>query len=361
MKRPAIFLSLFLLLSSGAFALSVNGYYENDLVIINKPSGGANPGDLNKLRLKLDLNISESLAAHIEPRYYFFIRDDNLPVAGATGLDELALDSAYIKYYGAANVTLGKQRIAWGTGYIWNPTDIFNPFVLSFAVNNDEEVNVKAARIEVPLGMTGILDGYVVPEEDRGFSRKGIRAKTNIGLFDVSASIAAPEPDRTLYGVDFAGDVLGFGVIGEAALNTRTSSSGYVQAVIGGDYTLDNGINIQAQYYYNEPGKTSKADYDWAALYAGNISQLAKSYIFVGFSKIIDELAAVKLSTIINLDDQSFMLYPAYTRSIAQYVDLSLEAMITGGTEGSEFKPGTIDPTGFGGSNMLLCRVIYNF
>ena len=67
------------------------------------------------------------------------------------------------------------------------------------------------------------------------------------------------------------------------------------------------------------------------------------------------------MSLITNIDDQSFLIYPSYTRSIAQYVDLSFEGMLTGGTDGSEFKPGTKDQTGFGGSNMLMARIIYNF
>ena len=39
-----------------------------------------------------------------------------------------ALDNAFLTFYlSPIMVRLGKQQIPWGTGYVWNPTNIFHP------------------------------------------------------------------------------------------------------------------------------------------------------------------------------------------------------------------------------------------
>lgn len=348
-------------MAQAVWSYSVNGYYENDVVSVLKTNGQVQSGDLNRFRLKFDVKNQNDISIHFEPRYYFFIKDSFLPVSGVTGLDQEIIDKAYIKYHGRADLTVGKQRIAWGSGHIWNPTDVFNPFVLSFAVKEDEETNVTAARVEYPMGQAGGIDGYVVLDQKWEAARKGVRARTNMGLFDLSASFVDMGSGSSQVGFDFAGDALGAGIRGEAALKSQQGASTYIQAVLGGDYTLDNGVNVNLEYYYNGIGSRDKNTYNWTGLYSGTIDQLGCDYLFIGFNKIINELATVKLSMIGNLNDQSFLVYPSYTRSISQFVDLSFEGMVTGGTEGSEFKPGTKDTTGFGGSNMALARIIYNF
>ncbi len=44
------------------------------------------------------------------------------------------IDRLYMDWnYNKLELTLGRQRIAWGTSWTWNPTDIFNPLsVLGF-------------------------------------------------------------------------------------------------------------------------------------------------------------------------------------------------------------------------------------
>ena len=361
MKNILLAIAAIAVTSAQCYAFSLNGYYENDIVSILKPDGQTLAGDLSRIRLKFDAKPLENIAVHIEPKYYFFIKDQNIPIAGATCLDQTVLDRAYVKYYGPMNLTVGKQRIAWGSGYIWNPTDAFNPFVMSFAVKEDEETNVTAARAELPMGQAGGIDGFVVLDQKWETATKGIRAKTNVGLFDLSASFVDTGSGSSLIGFDFAGDALGAGIRGEAALKSPMGLSNYVQAILGGDYTLDNGVNINLEYYYNGAGTQDKNMYNWTGLYSGAINQLGRDYLFIGANKIINELATGKISMIANLNDQSFLVYPSYTRSISQYVDLSFEGMVTAGTEGSEFKPGTKDTSGFGGSNLAMMRLIYNF
>ena len=49
-------------------------------------------------------------------------------------LGYLEVDRLWLDYYkNDLQVTLGRQRVAWGTCWVWNPTDLFNPLnVLDF-------------------------------------------------------------------------------------------------------------------------------------------------------------------------------------------------------------------------------------
>jgi len=343
MRSLAAVLIFLMFCSLAAGAWDLNGYLENDLIAAVKRDRTATSGDLVRLRLKLDQKWP-TLALHLEPRYYGFLKSENFPLAGITDIDRLVWDRYYAKFYlPALSVTAGKQRIAWGTSYIWNPTDIFNPYVLAFAVKEEEESNVEAVRIEVPWGAAGGLDGYVLTGAELRNANKGIRAKGNAGLFDFSASYVDLGGTASQIGADFSGDIFkDVGVRGEVAFHYPTGGSSYHQMVLGGDYTLDNGVGVNLEYFDN--------------------GQMGTDYLFVGLNKILDEITQIKGSLLINLKDQSFLVYPAYTRNIGQFLDLSVEGMLTGGVEGSEFYPtDQQDPTGLTGSKLLLIRLIYNF
>jgi hypothetical protein len=343
--------------------VELGGYYENDALGLLKRTGGSVAGDMNRLRLKLDQKIGENAAIHLEPHYNMFIKSENIPLSGVNDLDQLVWDRVYAKLYlPLANLTIGKQRIAWGTGYIWNPTDVFNPFVLSFAVKEEETTNVEAVRFEAPIGNAGGIDGYLLTGKNWHETKKGMRAKTTVGRFDLALSYVDLGSDSFQIGFDTSGDWLDAGVRGEIVMRSPAGSNAYLQSVWGCDYTLDNGVGLNAEYFFNGLGKKNKAEYDWPGLAAGNINQLGLDYLFFSANKIINELTQIRASLIMNLDDLSCIIYPQYSRNISQNVDLNLEGMWVAGPDGSEYCPtAALDPTGLAGSQMVLVRVIYSF
>ena len=138
MKKILILLALsWLVLSSVAGAeTQLNGYVENDLVGLVRRTGGGMVGDLNTLRLRFECMPTENYLIHLEPEYQLLFKTEAIPITGASNLDQLVWDRAYAKFYlPQVDITLGKQRIAWGTGYIWNPIDVLNPFTLSFVLS----------------------------------------------------------------------------------------------------------------------------------------------------------------------------------------------------------------------------------
>jgi len=347
------------ILGSMVFGLELGGSYENDILTLLKKTGSVGLGDMNRLRLKFDQDFGSSLTLHLEPRYYFLLKSQEIQVNGASDLDKLVWDRAYIKYRDPGwAATAGKQRIAWGPGYIWNPVDIFNPFVLSFAIRDEDKTNIQAVRIEVPIGETGGVDGFVqtgISEETTG---KGLRIKGTVGSFDLGLSYVDQGTLGHQIGFDTAGDIVkDIGVRGEITLKNAANGNGYTQAVVGSDYTLENGVGLNLEYYFNGLGSRDKNSYNW-----GTAESVGMDYLFLGANKILDELTTITGSLLINLDDQSFMIYPQYARSLGQNLDLRIEGMLLGGPDGSEFVPPTSqDPLGFGGSKQLLARFIYSF
>ena len=357
------FLVLISLVSAASAQFVLNGYYENSPVSLAKRDGDVLWGDLNRLRLRLGYEATPYIYFRLEPEYNFFIKSEDIPLLAVSNVDELVLDRAYVKIYlPQADITVGRQRIAWGAGYIWTPTDAFNPFSLAFAVDEEQEAESDAVRGEIPLGEVSGIDTYVVTSQKWEEAKKGIRARTNVGLYDLSLSYVDLGSGSYQLDFDSAGELFDLGVRAEIALIFPSNADSYVQGILGGNYSFENGWGIDMEYYYNGIGQSDKDDYDWIGLYSGNINQLGRDYVYFGLNKLLDEITNVRFSLITNLNDLSFIFYPTYSRNIFQNIDLSLEALLMGGEDGSEYSPGDfLDPTGFIGSDAVLVRVRWGF
>ncbi len=352
------------ILGPAAFAdIEILGYYENDLVGMVTRTGEAFAGDLNRLRLRIDSKILPNVNLHLEPEYNFLLKTQDLSISGVSGLDQLVWDRAYLRiYFPQADLTLGKQRIAWGAGYLWNPTDVFNPFTLSFAVDEEQEAEPEAVRIEVPLGDASGIDAYVVSGNEWNEARKGIRAITNIGMYDLSLSFVDLGSGGFQFGFDSTGELFELGVRSEIAMISPAGAGRYIQSVWGWNYTFEDGSRVDMEYFFNGLGKKDKNDYDWTSYLAGDINQLGKDYLYFGIGKMLDEITNMKFSLLLNADDMSYIFYPSYSRNIFENIDLGLEAMLVRGAEGSEYFPTDAqDSTGLLGSSMALLRIRYSF
>ena len=365
MKKILLFSLLLCFLASFALAdLELNGYLYNDVVGIKKRSGGGVIANLTKLRLKFDSELAPWVRLHLEPEVDHLLTTKQVTLFTAGQLDSLLLDRTYVKFYWDRTVlTAGKQRIAWGTGYIWNPTDVVSDFVPSFAISEEERQGVEGVRIEIPWGWANKFEAFYLTDNVFLKTKKGLKARTNLFEYDLSASyIDLGEDLGHLYGIDYAGEFVGLGVRGEFAFITPVGGTDYSQYSLGANYTLDNGWGLDGEFYFNGLGAKNKNNYDWTALFAGDIKQLAREYIYFGVNKSLDELSSVRFSIIENMVDFGYIFYPSYTYNIMQDVDLSFEALIENGTPGSEYQPTDAqDSTGFFGSNFYFMKLHYHF
>ena len=355
--------SLVILGQTASAELKIGGYYKNDGILVLTRSGQGIIGDLNTLRLRFDANVLPNAKLHLETQYATLFKTQTMAISSVSSLDQLVWDRTYLKFaLPLADVTVGRQRVAWGTGHLWNPTDVFNSFTMSFAVSEDERSGIEAVRVEVPLGVASGIDLVAETGKTWEGAKKGLRYKTNVGSYDYSLSCTDIGTDGYQVGVDLAGEVYEFGVRSEVAMVVPEASNRYFKSIWGVGYTLENGWGLDLEYNFNGLGTKNKANYDWTGLLAGTVSQMAMDYVYFGINKSFDEITSFKTALLVNADDLSFLVYPSFSKNLSDNLDLNVDALFQMGQSGTEYKPNdTQDTTGFLGANMGLVRLKYSF
>ncbi len=255
---------------------------------------------------------------------------------------------------GDFQVTLGRQRIAWGTAWVWNPTDIFNPLnILDF--DYEEFPAVDAARVQYYTGPVTKVEAAFKPAKEK---RKVILA----GLWSINAFnydfnfIGGMRDERWLVGGSFAGDILTAGFRGEITVSeapNRTYSdpayellgeeslssfdSPVVSAVLSADYTFPNTFYIHTEVLYNNIGKDKNTFLFFREAQTLGLLTAARWSIFQEFSYDITPLIRGSLFGIVNPDDKSYVIVPSITYSIFTNWDLLFIAQIFEGDPLTEF------------------------
>ena len=129
--------------------------------------------------------------------------------------DRLWLDWVKDKF----EVTVGRQRIAWGTSWVWNPTDIFNPqSPLDF--DYEELPASDAVRFQYYTGPVTKVEAAIRP---------GKTMKTNIAAGLISFNkwnydfnlIGGIKENRWIIGGGWSGDILDAGFRGEFTVSQK--------------------------------------------------------------------------------------------------------------------------------------------
>lgn len=287
--------------------------------------------------------MAETSVDSLRPLFAFELKDENF------------LDNAHVTlYFRRFELRVGKQQLPWGTGYTWNPTDIFNDKNLLDPTY--EKVGVNAFRMEVPFGGEGTLTGIVGIEENWSRSTKAIKLKEHVRGFDLSASFVEKEEEsvdfltsvsaskrRRLLGGDFSGELFGLGIWGEGAHSWMEREKDFGQYLAGADYTFESGLFLTGEYYRNGRGETNEKRYsfnDWMRLLSANGENLGRDYLFIGESYPIGELWEWANYAIVNLSDRSGILFPWFDYSFGDNAEVAFVGYLPFGGEASEFGTG---------------------
>jgi len=268
-------------------------------------SQSPNELDMAETRLKLELLSTFGENTSFKVKSY-------CTYGAISGQNNWNFQEAFIDYYSdLVDVRFGKQVIAWGKADEINPTDILNPQDLSNiseeknirkigltalksnwrfseyvleAIWKMEYDNVKIPSMDSRWALFKIPGLEVLPDPEYPQNRIqdtewALKLSRTISLFDLSVSYfegwdnmatlifsfdpIAQQPKldelkffRTkMIGADFAGSVSSFGLWGEAAYFITENNDDpliknpYLQYVIGSDYTFNNGVKINLQYF----------------------------------------------------------------------------------------------------------------
>ncbi len=269
--------------------------------------------------------------------------------------DRFYLNHAFITLHpGAIALTVGKQYLAWGAAYVFNPTELFRPKNVLEPGYEREGVGAITARL--PLGVLSDIMIGLTPEGSFRTSGKLVRVRHHLAGFDLSALAAIlyepalpirfnvtdrqhPERRRTLGG-DATGELFGLGVWAEAAWSDHAGDR-WVEATAGGNYTLRDGTLLLLEGHYNGRGAWSYpyAPALWFGRLAGGVRSLGKAILYGSVSRPMGsyQLWAVGLSALANVGDPSGVLVPYVSYAFAENVDLLFNGLVYLGSDGAEF------------------------
>lgn len=369
MKKSARASVLLLLLAAPAAAqVKVGGYLKN----IWQYSGaqlGNRPYYLNTSRARLSLDAQkDAFQAHADldnqVAYGSFFRTNDFKAFGysppqpwltmqrtvSTGTLNGYGIGAYRAWIGlqsdAGVVRAGRQRIAWGTGKIWNPTDVLNPYSPT-SVERDERRGVDALYGRAGIGALGQAE-YVWAGADRWVDQQMLgRLRGNFAGWDASAvgGKVAGSTASFMIGGDFAGTVLDGTLHGEWAAFHPETRTPYWKADLGYDYTVDSETGLRwlrnadfvFEYFHAGNGQTNPARYNFAPVLAGTEVSVAQNYFGASFDEDLHPLVKLEMYALANADDGSTFFSPALTWNALNNLYLTAALQRFGGERRTEY------------------------
>ncbi len=218
-----------------------------------------------------------------------------------------------------ADVTIGRQVLSWGSGRLWNPTDLLSPFGPT-DVDREVRRGVDAVRVSMGLAPTAQLDLLWLPQKQARDNGGVVRGQFNVGGFDVAPSVAKYVRDLVV-GLDTSGDVGPLGVHGEIAWvrafdrDATGQREEFVRAVAGVDWRPTQSLVLTGEYYFNGWGTSDASGYldvlRSARVVRGEVFGAGRHYAGVVAAWQISPLLTAHATAVANLGDPSLLFVPA--------------------------------------------------
>ncbi|MHB1049295.1 MAG: hypothetical protein ACYC09_04370 [Bacteroidota bacterium] len=261
--------------------------------------------------------------------------------AAHSEIDRLWIDGTF----GDVTVSAGRQRIAWGTALVWNPTDLFNPLsILDF--DYEERPGVDAIRAQYFMSEVSKMEIAIKP--GRTGSRRVIAGKVliNSWAYDIHL-IGGTNGEEPFVGFAWAGDIAGAGFRGEmisrkigsetAVLFPSLRDAWTTTAVLSFDYTFTNNTYLHTEALFNNRGTTKNAAVSVPLARALGLFTPARWSLFQEISFDVHPLVRVSGFIIFNPNDRSSASVPSATWSVVENFDLSIFGIIFSGNPMTEY------------------------
>ena len=354
-----------------------------------------------------DARPSDRLRGFVVGRLSYDPTLSNAPTEGVPSNPRVLLDQAWLRFDVERTVflTVGRQHVKWGTGQIWNPTDVLSPQRRDPLAFVDLRTGVSMVKLHVPWESRGwnfygiaVVDdvgtdaGAVrdpsgsTPQEPGSepvnrLSRIGgaLRAEVVLGPAEVGASALAQRGRKPRFGLDVSSGLGPIDVYGELGLKKGTDRplyripkgttledifqngvevesfvpEGLTPQVTGGaNYSFPYGENdlatVGVEYFYNSTGYPSAIGYPYLLnqkafqpLYVGR--HYGAAYVFLDRPGPL-ERTAFNLFTLGNLSDRSFLSRLNVTHRVLTHLTVEAFGAVHYGRKGGEFRLGFTVP-----------------
>ncbi len=276
----------------------------------------------------------------------------------------IEIDRLYFDFFlNKIQLSIGRQRIAWGTSWVWNITDLFNPLsILDF--DYEERPASDAIRFQFyPSTISRIDFATRFGREKKDFS-SAIQYYYNIWEYDLNFLFGYHRL-RPVIGFSWAGDILDAGFRGEVLItspptkmnlittnsykNEKKTQIGFVLSL---DYTFENSFYIHSEILHNNIGKSENINlFTKDATEIGMLSA-SKWNLFYQLGYNTSPLSRFDIIILHNPLDHSFVILPTFNYSVIENLDLSLVSLFFEGNDFDEYSP-----TG----KMFFIRLKYSF
>ncbi len=381
MKRFLLFLTVCAFLSvffaGSAWAQpELSGYYEHTLQAdFSDRATSETLLDVSKLRLDIGAGGGEGMFEfrgnvnfiqyHTKVRYDItpYLPKDVINAFALAGLsttfplDEsrFYLDNAFFAINkNHLRFRAGKQQLSWGTGYSFNPTDLFHKKTLVDPTYEKE--GVTALRLDLRWGVGGQLTAIMAPAQTFDESGYALRLGTHMNAIGYDVAVTAhrvvdsTKVDLTTFGpmlqrrealgLEFSGPLFGLGFWFEGNYNWMEKEDDFLRAVSGLDYTFENGLYVMVEGMLNMRGQW-KPPYpvqDWIS-YLMYGEPVSRGWVLAGISKDLTSLTSGALYIFPGFDG-GMMINPRFSWSVAQNADAEFFGAVTTGPSNGAFPPG---------------------
>ncbi len=347
--------------------------------------GGAKNGALRSpsfMDLYLDGRPSDRLRAFVQGRlrHDFTVADGSTDPLGRPLEDtRVLLDQMWLKFdiMRQLFVTVGKQRVRWGSGRFWNPTDFLNQQRIDPLAFFDVRLGVSLLRIHLPIESLGWnlyaianLDGADPIERTGG----AFRVEALVEKTEVALSVAVKKDDPIRLGLDVSSGVGPFDLHLELALLHRLRSAFFrgtfdvqslqlpesfsrkddwiPQLTLGFEFSVpvgdEDSITFNGEYFFNDAGYSDETLYP-VLLAQGLFTPLYVGRHYAGFGAFLnapgrwDDTTFI-VSAIANLSDRTVLTRFDYRLRVLTHLELSAYLSLHLGEQGEFHFSFAIDP-----------------
>ena len=280
---------------------------------------------------------------------------------------------AYLQYgFGeAVTVRAGRQRIAWGSGFAWNPTNRLEP--PRNPLNTGlEQTGADALRVDlIPSASAGIILVAArsrvtvsdLPFASGGIERRAVaaRARFLVRETDVAAVVSGGRNLRTLVGLDVARALFG-PATGHVEASTYRGAEmpparegrRFARVVAGILYPRGEHTSLSLEYFFNGEGYDGALHDAWRAQlgaasgeayaaaaavpYAGGLG-LRRHYVHGAWTRsAIGGRWTTALRAVVGLSDGGVAFTPGVVYAPRGDVTLHLDAILPVGPSDSEYR-----------------------
>ena len=349
----------------------IGGYYKNFFTAFNSPLPDTSMMGVvvNRVRLNLSHTPADSLsftfAYDFTPRVQDPLLFSQSPIAvgiassryrvadfdssiyprqdesaGSVGIYH-NLDRAAVQFSTEfADISVGRDAIAWGSARIINPTDIIAPYTYD-QLDTEDRIGVDALRVRIPVGVMGEVDiGYIFGSRF-DFDKSAVFFRTQLNAAETDFSILLLEFQRDLLiGFDVARGVGGAGFWLETAYVLTTpfddrpdTSDNYLRTSIGLDYSFSGETYTFIEYHFNGAGTHDPENFltnlEQPAYTRGGVYLLGRHYLAPGFTHQLTPLISFSGQMLFNLSDPSIWIAPQISYNVAEDIHLSVGGFVS--------------------------------